>query len=87
MAASVRADGGVPGDGWLHWAAAVAAARGSCSDVGLIAAAAGAVSEALHLAELASLAGVEGANREHARTAEHRIVDAPGHVGERFSVR
>lgn len=41
----------------VHGAAAVAAARFSCSDVGLIGAAAGAASEALHLAELAELAG------------------------------
>jgi hypothetical protein len=41
----------------VHGAAAVAAARFGCSDVGLIGAAAGAASEALHLAELAELAG------------------------------
>jgi hypothetical protein len=41
----------------VHGAAAVAAARGGCSDVGMIAAAAGAASEALHLAELARLGG------------------------------
>ena len=41
----------------VHGAAAVAAARFGCSDVGLIGAAAGAASEMLHLAELAELAG------------------------------
>jgi hypothetical protein len=41
----------------VHGAAAVAAARGGCSDVGLIYAAAGAASEALHFADLARLAG------------------------------
>lgn len=46
----------------VHGAAAVAAARGRCSDLGLIAAAAGAVSEALHLAELAALAGADDAH-------------------------
>jgi hypothetical protein len=40
----------------LHRAAAAAAARYGCADPGLIAAAAGAASEALHLAELARLA-------------------------------
>ena len=46
----------------VHGAAAVAAARGRCSDAGLIAAAAGAVSEALPLAELASLARADDAH-------------------------
>jgi hypothetical protein len=41
----------------VYGAAAVAAARRGCSDVGLIGAAAGAASEALHLAQLATLAG------------------------------
>jgi hypothetical protein len=41
----------------VHGAAAVEAARRGCTDMGLIGAAAGAASEALHLAELAKLAG------------------------------
>jgi hypothetical protein len=40
-----------------HGAAAIQAARIGCSDPGLIRAAAGALGEALHLAELAELAG------------------------------
>lgn len=41
----------------VHGAAAVAAARGGCSDAGLIRAAAGAASESIYLAALARLAG------------------------------
>jgi hypothetical protein len=41
----------------VHGAAAVAAARGGCTDPALIRAAAGAVSQALHLGTLARLAG------------------------------
>ena len=41
----------------VYGAAAVEAARRNCTDLGFIGAAAGAASEALHLAELAELAG------------------------------
>jgi hypothetical protein len=41
----------------MHGAAAVEAARGGCTDAGLIKAAAGAAAEALYLSELARLAG------------------------------
>src|SRR4051812_17086631 len=41
----------------VRTAASVAAARSGCSDTGLVASAAGAASEAFHLAELARLAG------------------------------
>jgi hypothetical protein len=40
-----------------HGAAAVAAARGGCTDAALIRAAAGALSQAIHLGQLARLAG------------------------------
>jgi hypothetical protein len=46
----------------VHGAAAVEAARGGCSDAGLIRAAAGAASEALYLATLARLAGESDAH-------------------------
>lgn len=46
----------------VYGAAAVAAARQGCADIGLIGAAAGAASEALHMAELAMLAGASGSH-------------------------
>jgi hypothetical protein len=46
----------------VHGAAAVEAARGGCSDPGLIRAAAGAASESLYLATLARLAGESNAH-------------------------
>jgi hypothetical protein len=71
----------------VHGAAAVAAARGRCSDLGLIAAASGAVSEALHLAELASLAGAGGT---HPFFLKHELFAAGrwplGAVGGRYYV-
>jgi hypothetical protein len=49
--------------------AAVAAERGGCADMGLIAAAAASVSEALHLAELAALAGENELHPFHLKRA------------------
>lgn len=59
----------------VYEAAAVEAARGGCSDVGLIRAAAGALSQALYLAELSRIAG-EGARHPF---AIKKAVFAGGH--------
>jgi len=50
-------------------AAVSAAARARCSDAGLVGSAAGAASEALHLAELAELAGEDGKHPFRAKCA------------------
>jgi hypothetical protein len=46
----------------VHAAAAAQAARGGCSDAALIRAAAGALGQALHLAEVAQLSGESAAH-------------------------
>lgn len=53
----------------VHRAAASAAARARCSDVGLVGSAAGAASESFHLAELAELAGEDGGHPFRAKCA------------------
>jgi hypothetical protein len=71
----------------VHGAAAVAAARLGCSDIGLIGAAAGSASEALHLAALAELAG---AHELHPFLLKRAVFEAGhwplGAVGGRYYV-
>jgi hypothetical protein len=57
----------------VQHAASLAAARSGCADVGLVGSAAGAASEALHLAELARLAGE---NDTHPFRLKHALFQA-----------
>jgi hypothetical protein len=71
----------------VHGAAAVAAARLGCSDLGLIGAAAGAACEALHLAELAELAGARASHPFLLKRAVFEAGHWPlGAVGGRYYV-